>query len=288
MKVSIYLCLLFALAPVESLAVDRDDPAILVYKTVAGVAVSAHVFRPPATFPGPRPAILLFHGGGWGIGSPQWVYGDAKKFAALGAVAIAVEYRLSSRETLLTPIDAMDDACDAMRWTRQNARTLSVDTKRVAAFGVSAGGHLAASLSFHCKDAAALPSALLLISPAVALGDDAYFQGLLGKRAAARDHSPDEQIPVKSPSTIIFNGVLDNLTPIEGARRYCERIRQRGGACELHAYENTGHLFTRKQPFSMETYDPDPDVWKDVTTRGDAFLAAHGFLPGLPESRSVQ
>jgi acetyl esterase len=285
MKVSIYLCLLLTLAAAASTAAEtQNDPEILVYKTVAGSDLTAHVFRPPASFRGARPAIVLFHGGGWGIGSPEWVYGDARRFAALGTVAIAVQYRLSSRETLVTPVDAMDDACDVMRWTKQNARKLTVDARRVAAFGISAGGHLAATLAFHCKDAAAIPSAQLLISPAVALGNDEYFQGLLGKRASARDHTPDEQMPVTPPPTIIFNGTLDNLTPIDGARRYCERIRQRRGACELRAYENTGHLFTRKQPFSMDTYDPDPDVWKDVTARGESFLAAHDLLSGSPAS----
>jgi acetyl esterase len=280
MKVSIYLCLLGVFAPAVSTAAEPQlEPEILVYKTVAGSDLSAHVFRPPADFRGDRPAIVLFHGGGWGIGSPEWVYGDARRLTALGAVTVAAQYRLSSREALVTPIEAMDDACDVMRWTRQNARKLGVDARRVAAFGISAGGHLAASLAFHCKDSAAIPSAQLLISPAVALGQDEYFQGLLGKRASARDYTPDEQMPVTPPPTIIFNGTLDNLTPIDGARRYCERIRERRGACELRAYENTGHLFTRKQPFSMDTFDPDPEVWKDVTARGNSFLAVHGLLP---------
>lgn len=281
MKVSIYLCLLVALSPVgSSAAAPQDAPEILVYKRAAGADLSAHVFHAPRTFKDPRPAIVLFHGGGWGIGSPEWVYGDARRFAELGAVTIAAQYRLSNHETGITPLDAMDDACDVMRWTRRNSARLGIDAHRVAAFGVSAGGHLAASLAFHCKDADAIPSAQLLISPAVALGNDEYFQGLLGKRATARDNSPDEQMPVTPPPTIIFNGSLDNLTPIDGARRYCDRIKARGGACDLRVYENTGHLFTRKQPFSMDTYDPDPEAWKDVTTRGDAFLASHQLLSG--------
>ena len=46
-------------------------PEIMVYKTVAATNLTAHVFRPPsAPRQGVRPAIVLFHGGGWAAGSP--------------------------------------------------------------------------------------------------------------------------------------------------------------------------------------------------------------------------
>lgn len=34
-----------------------------------------------------RSAVLLFHGGGWSAGEPEWVLGRAKTFAARGLVA---------------------------------------------------------------------------------------------------------------------------------------------------------------------------------------------------------
>jgi acetyl esterase/lipase len=259
-------------------------PEILIYKSVVGVNLTAHVFHPSgAGGHSARPAIVLFHGGGWDSGSPEWVYDAAQRYASLGAVAIAAEYRLADKNTLITPVEALEDARDIMRWTRRNAAKLGIDPGHVAAYGMSAGGHLAASLAFFGTDDgnrfSAVPDALVLISPAVAMGKDEYFQGLLGKRALGREYSPDERMTKAPPPTIVFNGSLDNLTPLDGVRRYCELAKQHGGECRLTVYEGVGHLFTRKQPFDTQTFDPDPKAWADATNQGDAFLAGKGFLP---------
>ena len=251
---------------------------------MADVQLTAHVFRPPETGNrGARPAIVLFHGGGWAAGSPEWVYDAAKRYASFGAIAVAAEYRLSHKNTLVTPIEALEDARDVVRWIRRNASRLGIDPDHIAAYGISAGGHLAASLAFFGvgdKDqVSAVPNALLLISPAVAMGKDEYFQGLLGKRASGREYSPDEKMEKAPPPTVVFNGSVDNLTPLDGVRRCCELAKRHGGECELHVYKGVGHLFTRKQPFDPSNFDPDPKAWADATNKGDAFLAGKGFLP---------
>lgn len=184
---------------------------------------------------------------------------------------------------MITPIEALEDARDLVRWMRHNATQLGIDPNHIAVYGISAGGHLAASLAFFDSrdqnQISGVPNATLLISPAVSLGRDQFFQGLLGKRALAKDFSPDEQMANVPPPTIIFNGSLDELTPLEGAKHYCDRVNSLGGECQLHAYDGVGHLFTRKQPFSMSTFDPDQKVWADATAKGDDFLARKGFLP---------
>ena len=261
-----------------------SGPEIMVYKTVAGTKLTAHVFRPAEASTGrPRPAIVLFHGGAWSMGSPDWVYDAAKRYASFGSVTVAAQYRLSDKNTLITPIEALEDARDVVRWMRQNASELGIDPDHIAAYGISAGGHLAASLAFFSSadknQISAVPNAVLLISPAVAMAHDEYFQSLLGKRALGSEYSPEEQMEKAPPPTIIFNGSVDDLTPIGGVQLYCDRVKQRGGTCDLHIYEGVGHLFTRKQPFSMDTFDPDPKAWADATAKGDAFLAGKGFLP---------
>src|SRR5437016_14030428 len=39
----------------------------------------------------------------------------------------------------LTPVDSVEDACAAFAWARRRAKQLSIDTNRVAGYGVSAG-----------------------------------------------------------------------------------------------------------------------------------------------------
>ena len=123
---------------------EPPGPTVRTYREVGGRRLQAHVF--PASV-GPngagRSAVLLFHGGGWHVGNPEWTYGTAERFSSWGLVAIAIEYRLADEE--ITPIDALADACAAFVWTRENAGELGIDPARVAGYGLSAGGHLVAS-----------------------------------------------------------------------------------------------------------------------------------------------
>jgi acetyl esterase len=73
-----------------------QEPRKYIYREIGGQALPAYVF-----FPGgernrtPTSAILLFHGGGWSVGSADWTFASARRFAGLGMVAISIEYRLS-------------------------------------------------------------------------------------------------------------------------------------------------------------------------------------------------
>ena len=54
-------------------SVPSMPPSEHVYRTVDGVPLKAFVFRPAVSIGGARtPAILLFHGGGWVAGAPDW------------------------------------------------------------------------------------------------------------------------------------------------------------------------------------------------------------------------
>jgi acetyl esterase len=260
-----------------------EVPMAKVYKTVGDVKLTAHVFRAsPGNTGDLHPAIVLFHGGGWVSGSPDWVYDAAKRYASSGAVAVAAEYRLSDQKSI-SPLDAMADARDIVHWMRLNSAELSIDSDRIAAYGVSAGGQLAASLATiddgPANPISPAPNAMVFISPAVSVEQDGWFQKLLGNRATAKDLSPSEHITKRIPPTIIFHGIADSLVPITGVKRYCDRAKQFGSVCELHAYPGVGHLFTRKLDNQEDSFDPDPKVVADAKTKGDQFLFNLGFLP---------
>jgi acetyl esterase/lipase len=279
---------LFALGSMVAQAPQSvHGPVVEIYKTVGDTKLTAQVFQPLGVkAENHRPAIVLFHGGGWVAGSPEWVYDAAKRYASYGAVAVAAEYRLSDQKTV-TPLEAMADARDVVRWMRRNSADLGIDPNRIAAYGVSAGGHLAASLATFDEPAkdgiSAVPNAMVLISPVVSVEHDGWFQRLLGDRALAQTVSPSEHVDKPLPPTIIFHGVADTLVPIAGVRRYCDRAKQSGGECELHAYEGVGHLFTRRLDSQEDNFDPDPKVVADAKLKGDQFLAKRGFLPSYSE-----
>jgi acetyl esterase/lipase len=252
------------------------------YREVRGQALHAHLFLPPG-HPGSEPAhaILLFHGGGWSAGAPEWVFPAARRFADSGLVAIAVQYRLANGD--VTPIDAVGDACAALDWTRKQRVELGL-SGRIAGYGVSAGGHLiAATATLGCPaDAPAGkakgPDALLLWSPALDLVDDAWFASRLKGRATAASLSPARHVGPQTPPTSIVQGERDTLTPPSGAMRFCAQVRKTGGTCDLHVYPGVGHLLTRNLANQESDFDPDPKARADGIARHHEFLIGLGFV----------
>ncbi len=253
------------------------EPTEHVYRTVDGRGLKAFVFKPSTTNANARtPAILLFHGGGWVVGAPDWVFASARRYAALGMVAIAVEYRLSGDG--VTPVEALDDVCHAFRWTRAQAGAWSVDPRRVAASGVSAGGHLAAAAStIGCGNAEGAygtggPDALVLWSPAVDVSGDGHFRRILGARATVEAMNPVEHMRPRMPPTVVVHGEKDNLTPLSGVRRFCAGVEAAGSRCVVHVYPNVGHLLTRNLANQEDDFDPDPVARADGNAKQVEFL----------------
>ena len=248
-----------------------------VYREVGGQALSAHVFFPLRhNSREPANGILLFHGGGWSAGTPEWSFATARRFADWGLVAIAVQYRLS--EGANTPIEALDDVCAALGWARQHADYLGL-TGRLAGYGVSAGGHLvAATATLGCPGGEAGPDALLLWSPALDVAADGWFREKLQGRAAVAAYSPVEHVGPSTPPTSIVHGSEDTLTPVAGARRYCDRLLRTGAICQLNVYEGVGHLLTRNLANQESDFDPDPEARADGIEQYRRFLTRLGFI----------
>ena len=253
-----------------------QEPARQVYREVGGRSLPAYVFSPAASRGSARPAILLFHGGGWVSGEAAWTFDAARSFQRLGLVAVAIEYRLAEGE--VTPIEQHADTCAAFHWVRQNAGSLGVDAAKVAGYGVSAGGHLvAAAATLGCGSREGRlgnggPDAMLLLSPAVDAADDGWFTKLLQGRASARDYSPVDHIPARLAPTVLMQGTEDTMTPVAGARRFCAEAAAKGNRCDLHVYPGVGHLLTRNLKEQERDFDPDPAMRADAIEKQERFL----------------
>ena len=260
--------------------VSQEPPEPATYRTVGERALKAYVFEPAAASAS-RPAILLFHGGGWQVGEPEWVFRRARGFAEKGLVAIAVEYRLSHDG--LSPIDAVEDACAAFAWARANAASYGIDAKHVAGYGVSAGGHLVAaagtlpSVRGRKLKAVERPDAMLLYSPALDTVRDAHFGGLMQGKGKAADYSPAEYVTRALPPTLIIQGAEDTVVPTRSAQAFCQAAKQARASCTLQVYPKVGHLLTRNLKFQYDDFDPDPALRADAHSREVAFLVSLGY-----------
>lgn len=90
---------------------------------------------------GPHPVILYLHSGAWITGDRTG--GPALRQVARGYAVASIEYRLAPGATWPSQIE---DCKAAVRWLRANAARFHLDPNRIAVFGTSAGGHLAAIL----------------------------------------------------------------------------------------------------------------------------------------------
>jgi acetyl esterase/lipase len=91
------------------------------------------------------PAVLLIHGGGWRSGNKEMEIPMAQFLASNGYVAATIEYRLSPES--LYPA-ALIDIKTAIKWLRSNAGLYQIDTVKIALYGCSSGGQIAALLGF--------------------------------------------------------------------------------------------------------------------------------------------
>lgn len=125
---------------------------------VDGVALKADIFMPSEKSASLRPLVMVIHGGAWATGNRKAA--DARlaaiTAAALGDVAISIEYRMTSaaRSIDTNPIDnyyqvgadyrlqVEDVLCDT-RWAVANAKRFGADPNRVGTLGASTGGHYA-------------------------------------------------------------------------------------------------------------------------------------------------
>jgi acetyl esterase/lipase len=267
--------------PVRPQTSSAQEPVRKVYREVDGRGLPAYVFPPAGK--APAPAILLFHGGGWVSGEAAWTFDAARRFARLGLVAVAIEYRLA--EGKVTPVEQLADTCAAFHWVRENAASLGVDPAKVAGYGVSAGGHLvAAAATLGCgsregKLANGGPDAMLLLSPAVDAAGDGWFTKLLQGRASSRDYSPVDHIPAHPAPTILIQGTEDNVTPAAAARRFCAEAAAKGSRCDLHVYPGVGHLLTRDLENQEQNGGSDPKLREDALAKQEQFLREMWLKP---------
>ncbi|SHM22323.1 alpha/beta hydrolase [Cryptosporangium aurantiacum] len=104
----------------------------------------------PRDHSGPLPAIFDMHGGGFVLGSVDLDDQRNKELCeGIGAVVVSVEYRLAPEH----PFPAgLEDCYAGLVWLAEHADELGVDVSRIALFGISAGGGLAAALALLARD----------------------------------------------------------------------------------------------------------------------------------------
>jgi acetyl esterase/lipase len=274
-------------APARAETPQEAEPDAFVYEQAGGKDWKVYVFEPAKSdYRKPRAAVLVFHAGGWSVGSAEWTFGQARYFASLGMVGISVEYRLSDGKTV-TPFDAVEDAKAAVRWVRGRADVLNVDPKKVAAYGESAGAFLAAATAITSdsptkEELNSVPNALVLFSPALNIEQNERFKQLAGTEHEAASISPMRHVRREMPPTLILTGELDTQIPATFLIEYCEKMKQVHNRCELQVSLGVGHMLQPPDAPGAEG-GPDSKARYQAFLKLDQFLLSLGFLPKVPQ-----
>jgi acetyl esterase/lipase len=258
------------------------------YKQIDTVALKLYV-KNPEGFGNKKnyPVIVFFFGGGWNSGKVSQFEPHANYFSSRGMIAVLADYRVKSRHQT-TPFDAVADAKSVIRYLRQHAAQLRIDTSKIVASGGSAGGHLAAAaatvpglndasdnLKISCK-----PNALVLFNPVFDNGPSGYGSDRFGDRYL--EISPMHNIKKGTPPTIAFLGTKDDLIPVETAQGYKQKMEEAGCRCDLFLYEDQKHGFFNYRDSSKE----GSHYFSETVFQADLFLESLGYLTGKPTIRT--
>jgi len=249
----ILLILLFLIFSVSSFAQEKPYDElryadIHIYKTVDDFDLKINIIYPTDYQKGKKyPAIIFFFGGGWKGGTVHQFEKHCHYLASKGMVAMAANYRVSSRNNS-TPFDAVEDAKSAMRWVRENAKDLGVQKNKIVAAGGSAGGHLAASTAIipgfepdERSKTSSKPNALVLFNPVINTMPEGYGYDRLGDKAESI--SPAHHVVPKLPPTLIFHGTDDTTVPFENITDFQTKMEAAGNTCYVVPFSGQGHGF---------------------------------------------
>jgi acetyl esterase/lipase len=252
--------------------VDYDGGIVgrfdVTYSTVPGYRpLKLNIFYTPNAT-APRPAVIWLHGGGWLAGEPlagTALTGDRDRLLARmarhGYVMVGLTYRLSGEARFPA---AVEDVKAAVRWLRANAASYHIDPRRIAVWGASAGGYLAALTGVTCGVAdlegqganagqsscvqavidwfAPIDFQVLLAQP----GPNDAVKRFLGcedqcPAALLQRSNPLNYIKADAPPFLIMHGDADVLVPMEQSRLLWQGLKARGVAARLETVPGANH-----------------------------------------------
>ncbi|MCX6622579.1 MAG: alpha/beta hydrolase fold domain-containing protein [Acidobacteria bacterium] len=234
--------------------------ADLEYVRAAGKPLLLDLYLPAAETRGekPLPVILSIHGGGWHGGSKEASPG--LEFTRRGYAVASLNYRLTGEAEFPAQID---DCKAAVRWLRANAGRYGLDPTRIAAWGASAGGHLAALLGTSGEGPTRIQAVVDFFGPI----DVVLWARSKGGTSSGLLHGPltetAERLKAANPLTfvkpgappfLIAHGAEDTLVPMAQSQLLYDGLKQAGVPADLRIIQGAAH--------SVKQMNLDDDVDK--------------------------
>lgn len=225
--------------------------------------IPLHILRPKGIEPN-APVVIDFHGGGWTQGDAQ--ADDSRNCQILESIPcifVAPNYRLSN-EDIHFPAPH-EDALAVYRWIIAHIDEYGGDPKRIALYGTSAGGNIAAGLQLRVRDLGMpQPAVCIFNCPALAKGTNFASKQAIGKSIGPSGTPFSQQGEYiyepangQAPSYYAFpyycpdvsglgptDFILGEYDPLRSeALEYACRILRGGSPTEIHVVSGVSHAF---------------------------------------------
>lgn len=204
--------------------------------------------------PGPFPAVILVHGGGWIAGDRKTnVQPLFQPLSGAGFAWFSISYRLANDPMQFGA--AIQDVESAVRYVRSQADAFHIDPNRIALVGESAGAHLAAMAALRALPDSRVQGVVSLYGPMdlMTLAKTSPhvpswireqvrgtpFEQLL--LAGLQQLSPINHVSRDMPPFLLIHGTGDSLVPFEQSEEFCAKAKAAGGSCELYPVAGAGH-----------------------------------------------
>jgi pectinesterase len=206
-------------------------------------------------------AVIICPGGGYAIlAIDKEGTRVAEEFNKWGVTAFVLKYRLPDDTINIDKsLAPLQDAQQAIRFVRSNAKEFAVDKNKIGIMGFSAGGHLASTAATHFKMKAdvsnndttsARPDFAILIYPVITFDSSFGHKGsrnnLVGANASKEKidlYSNELQVTTATPPTFLIHAEDDVTVPVENSIRFYQACVKNKVLAEMHIYPKGGHGF---------------------------------------------
>lgn len=206
-------------------------------------------------------AVIICPGGGYVIlAIDKEGTRVAEEFNKWGVTAFVLKYRLPD-DTINTDrsLAPLQDAQQAIRLIRNNAKEYGVDKNKIGIMGFSAGGHLASTAATHfdikadavnTDTTSVRPDFAILIYPVITFDSTFGHKGsrnnLVGANASKEKidlYSNELQVTANTPPTFLIHAGDDATVPVENSIRFYQACIKNKVPAEMHVYPKGGHGF---------------------------------------------
>ena len=221
-----------------------------------------------------RPVLIFWHGGGWVKGARQDYAFAGRAFAQQGFVVVVPDYR--KVPDVLFPA-FVEDAADAVAWTRDNIARYGGDPDRIGFSGHSAGAHTAVLLALDPRWLKAAGVDPGIVKAVVGLSGAYDFYPFTSKRsidAMSAYAEPEVTQPVTyaradAPPMLLITSSEDTTVRPRNAISLTRRLKQKGAVVAMINYQGLDHedvVMALSKPFRGKA---------PVLKESSAFLKRH-------------